>query len=400
MTRILHIITTCDLRGGGPIEAARNMGTIWAGQGHSHDLLTLDPEDADLELPGYPGRIFKVGVPVGKSLAARYRYSPAMVPWLKANAHNYDAVIVSGLWRYQTMGAANALIDLGIPYFVFTHGMLDPWFRKRYPLKHAVKQVSWLLAEGRLLRNAANVMFTCEEEGILAQDAFWPYSVNAACVGYGTRDVAGDPAAQKAAFRAAVPELADKRFLLFLSRIHEKKGCDLLLDGFARVAGREPDLDLVIAGPDQTGLVATLKAQAEKLGIGHRVHFPGMLKGDIKYGAFRAAEAFVLTSHQENFGIVVAEALACNTPVLISDKVNIWREVESDGAGLVGPDTAEGAYKVLSGYLDLSQDERLAMREKARECFINRFRIEEVATRLMALIESHLNKVELNSARH
>ena len=126
MTRILHIITTCDLRGGGPIEAARNMGTIWAGQGHSHDLLTLDPEDADLELPGYPGRIFKVGVPVGKSLAARYRYSPAMVRWLKANAHNYDAVIVSGLWRYQTMGAANALIDLGIPYFVFTHGMLDP----------------------------------------------------------------------------------------------------------------------------------------------------------------------------------------------------------------------------------------------------------------------------------
>ena len=228
-------------------------------------------------------------------------------------------------------------------------------------------------------------MFTCEEEGILAQDAFWPYSVNAACVGYGTRDVAGDPAAQEAAFRAAVPELADKRFLLFLSRIHEKKGCDQLLDGFARVAGREPDLDLVIAGPDQTGLVATLKAQAEKLGIGHRVHFPGMLKGDIKYGAFRAAEAFVLTSHQENFGIVVAEALACGMPVLISNKVNIWREVADKRAGFVAPDTLDGTRELLQRLSALSGEERAEMGQRARACFERHFDIRNAALALEAV---------------
>jgi len=393
MTRLLHIITSADVRGGGPIEAARNLAAIWAKTGHVHDLLTLDPPGS-VVVPDYPGSIFAVGQPPARTLSSLYRYSPKFVPALRERLASYDAVIVSGLWRYHALGAVRALRGSGVPTFVFTHGMLDPWFRKRYPWKHVIKQVSWWIAEGPLLNSANGVLFTCEEERVLARNAFWPYAVNAACVGYGTCDVADDAPAQIAAFRAALPQLASRRFLLFLSRIHEKKGCDLLIDAFAGIARDQPDLDLVIAGPDQSGLVARLRAQAEGFGFGlaGRIHYPGLLTGDAKFGAFRAAEAFALTSHQENFGIVVAEALACRTPVLISDKVNIWREVVEDGAGLVESDTLEGARRLLRRFFDLSPEDRSAMRQHARGCFEQRFRLDSVADRLMALIEREVAK--------
>ena len=136
--------------------------------------------------------------------------------------------------------------------------------------------------------------------------------------------------------RRCSPRFAAAVFLLFLSRIHEKKGCDLLLRAFAKIAAEYPELYLVVAGPDPMQLESRLRTQADRAGIGHRVYWPGMLQGAAKYGAFRCAEAFVLPSHQENFGIVVAEALACGTPVLISDQVNIWREILESGVG-AGP---------------------------------------------------------------
>ncbi|MFN6996501.1 MAG: glycosyltransferase, partial [Aquincola tertiaricarbonis] len=115
--------------------------------------------------------------------------------------------------------------------------------------------------------------------------------------------------------------------------------------------------------------------------------WPGMLQGDLKWGAFHAAEAFVLPSHQENFGIAVAEALGCGVPVLISDKVNIWREIEADGAGLVAPDTAEGTAQLLQRWLALSSAERAAMRDRARGCFAQRFTVEAMADSLLSVLQ-------------
>lgn len=387
--RILRVITSADPKSGGPIEGTRRVAEIWARQGHSQDLLTLDPPEEE-HLSDYPGRIVALGPPRDGTLLHRYRYSPKMVAWLKAHAPEYDAVIVSGIWRYQSRGAYKGLAGGPTPYFVFTHGMLDPYFREGAPLKHLGKQLSWLWAEGPLLANARRVLFTSAEEQRLAENAFYPYHVKGSVVAYGTRDLVGDTAAQESAFRAHVPLLGKRRYLLFLSRIHHKKGCDLLVEAFAKVAGREPTLDLVVAGPDQVGLVALLKARAEQLGISGRVHFPGMLAGDAKGGAFLGAEAFILPSHQENFGIVVAEALSGSAPALISDKVNIWREIVADGAGLVAPDTLQGTADLLDRWLALPEDGRAAMRERARACFLSRFQIDSAAKSLLELIQSEI----------
>ena len=116
----------------------------------------------------------------------------------------------------------------------------------------------------------------------------------------------------------------------------------MLIDAFAKVAADDPELHLVMAGPDQQQWSAELQQTAAKAGIAARIHWPGMITGDAKWGAFYGAEAFILPSHQENFGIAVAEAMACGTPVLLSDKVNIAEEIANDGAGFMEPDTPDG----------------------------------------------------------
>jgi glycosyltransferase involved in cell wall biosynthesis len=111
-----------------------------------------------------------------------------------------------------------------------------------------------------------------------------------------------------------------------------------------------------------------------------------MLTGELKWGALSAADAFVLPSHQENFGIAVAEALACATPVLISNKINIWREIEGDGAGFVENDDLAGTLNLLKRWLAAPEASRAEMRANAPKCFAARFEIERATDSLLAVI--------------
>jgi glycosyltransferase involved in cell wall biosynthesis len=319
-----------------------------------------------------------------------YGYNPKLVPWLTAHADGFDAVIINGLWQYNSFGTWRALRKSGVPYFVFTHGMLDPWFKRTYPLKHMKKWLYWPWADYRVLRDAQAVLFTSEDERLLARQSFWLYQAKEHVIAYGTTAPPRDATGLREHFLAAYPQLRDRRVVLFLSRIHEKKGCDLLIRAFASVAAAEPALHLVIAGPDQTGWSAELKRLAQQLGVTDRITWPGMLRGEMKWGAFYSAEIFMLPSHQENFGIAVAEALGCGVPVLISDKVNIWREVRSSNAGMVAPDTQDGACQLLRQWLSLAPDQRRAMGESARNLFGHRFTVDAMATGLLDIVAARL----------
>jgi glycosyltransferase involved in cell wall biosynthesis len=180
--------------------------------------------------------------------------------------------------------------------------------------------------------------------------------------------------------------LQGTRNLLYLSRIHPKKGCDLLIAAFAKAALQDPALHLVLAGPGDEEWVSKLKAQAAQLGVQQRVTFTGMLQGDVKWGAYDAADAFVLPSHQENFGIVVAEALASGVPVLTTYQVNIWREVQQEGAGIIHADTQAGADQLLTDWLALTLAQRQTMRANAQACFQKHFRVQTVTQHLLAAL--------------
>jgi glycosyltransferase involved in cell wall biosynthesis len=378
--KILHVISSVNPAGGGPIEGIRQLGRTLERQGHDVEIASLDSPEAPY-LKQSPLRVY----PLGPS-HLHYGFSPRFVPWLRSNASRYNAVIVNGIWQYHSFGTWQALHGGQIPYVLFTHGMLDPWFKKEYPLKHVKKWMYWPWAEYRVLRDASAVLFTCEEERRLARDSFWLYKCHEVVVSYGTAKPEGDAEAEKHEFLSHYPELRGKRLAFFIGRIHPKKGCDLLIEAFAKVLGSDPDWHLVIAGPDQVGLRESLNYRAAELGMASKVTWTGMLSGTIKWGALRSAEIFVLPSHQENFGIAVAEALAAGTPTLISNKVNIWREIEADGAGIVAEDTFEGTCQLFQSYATLSEEKRMEMRRAALDCFIQRFEIKRAAGTLHAVL--------------
>jgi glycosyltransferase involved in cell wall biosynthesis len=183
------------------------------------------------------------------------------------------------------------------------------------------------------------------------------------------------------------PQLQNTSNFLFLGRLHPKKGCDILLDAFARMQSRD-SISLILAGPDQIGWEAELRRQVARLNLTDRVIFTEMLKGEMKRGAFAAADAFVLPSHQENFGISVVEALAAGVPVLISNRVNIWREIEADRAGYIESDDLDGTIRLLQSWIDTTPSEREAMRQNARKCFEQRFEINRAVDSLLQILNN------------
>lgn len=372
--RVLRVISSVDPRTGGPAEAARLMNVALARSGVHVDTLTLDANGDGV--PGFPGVLFALGPSLG-----RYSLNFQLIRWLREHAQNYHAVLVDGVWQYHSLAVYIALANLSIPYYVYTHGMLDPWFKTTYRLKHLKKLIYWTLIERRVLKSASGVIFTCEEERRQALISFPSLRCRGIIAPLGVeRPVVDDQTIGE--ITELWPELRGKRVVLFLGRLHEKKGCDLLLRAFGRFARDVPSVHLLIVGPGQPSYVEKLKQLAVDIDIGGRVTWTGMLRGKRKFGALKLAEVFCLPSHQENFGVVVVEALASGTPVLISDKVNIWREIISDGAGLSFSDTEVGCFEALRHYLELDEGVKAEMSANAENSFRARFQIDAAAATL------------------
>ncbi len=381
MVRILHAISSLDPSRGGPGEVIRQSQPILERMGHRCEVVCLDRPDApwlkDLPMPAYalgPG-------------STRYAFAPRLAPWLRAHAADYDCVLVHGLWRYIGYAVWRAVRATDTPYFLYTHGMLDPIFRQIFPWKHWQKRLHWALIEHRVARDARAVLFTCQEEARKAALAFRPYRVTPAiapcCVATPPPPCGG----VMDEFCRRWPEVRGKRVLLFLGRLHRKKGCDLLIESFGRFAQTAPELHLIMAGPEEEReWVAGLKVRAEELGVASRITWTGPLSGDLKWSAFRLAEAFILPSHQENFGIAVVEALACGTPVLVSKGVDIWTEILEEKAGLVDEVGAAGMANLLERWLSNSAEEQNAMKRNALQCYASRFQPEAAAARLIDVL--------------
>jgi glycosyltransferase involved in cell wall biosynthesis len=373
--KILQLVQTLDPSGGGVARAVITLSRALVRAGQEVEIAALDePKAPWLQNVGLPVH------PLGLGLTS-YRHSKNLLPWLQARGDSYDCVMVHGIWQYLSLAAWRRYSGTTVPYYVYPHGMLDPWFKRTYPLKHLKKWLYWPWAEYRVLRDACAVIFTSEEERREACKSFWLYRAREVVLPLG---VESPPAADAHnAFLEKYPILRGKKNLLFLGRLHPKKGCDILIDAFSQVA-RE-NCSLILAGPDQVGWEKQLRAQAAAGKA--EIIFPGMLDGEMKSGAFAAANAFILPSHQENFGMSVAEALSFGLPVLISNRVNIWREIEADNAGFVENDDLRGTARLLERWLNVHDRERATMRENARKCFSTHFEINRAAAALVTLLQ-------------
>ena len=380
--KILQILPTLDPNAGGVASAVVSLSRGLARCGHKIDIVVLDDPSAPW-LANVDPIVYALGVGL-----TNYRYSRKLLPWLREHGDEYDRAIVNGVWQYPSFAAWRCFAGSSVPYYVFPHGMLDPWFKRTYPLKHLKKWFYWPWAEYRVLRDAAAVIFTSEQERVETKESFWLYRCRERVSPLGIETPS--PASPEATeiFLSKFPQLRNRHTLLFLGRLHPKKGCDIAIEALAET--QDADLSLIMAGPDQIGWRNDLQKLAGKLGVESRVIFTGMLEGDLKQGALAIADAFILPSHQENFGMAVVDALAAGLPVLISNRINIWREIETDRAGYVANDDVAGVNSLIERWTNTSPEQREKMRANALNCFSNRFEISRAVDSLLTILSGNV----------
>lgn len=387
---------------GGTSQGIRNTIPALQDLGIANEVVCLDaPGSAYLQQDNF--KIHAIGPFKGP-----WQYAASLLPWLLQNLQRFDVVIINGLWLYHGFAVAKAVRQMQsqnkeVPkVLVMPHGMLDPYFQKAESrkLKAIRNQLYWKLVEHKVINRADGLLFTCASEMELARQPFNPYHPKREFnIGYGIMPPPGFHPAMEQAFRSRVTALGESSYLLFLSRIHEKKGVDLLIKSYAFLFSEMDSMDkiklpkLVIAGP---GLETDYGIQMLDLvksvpGLSDYVFFPGMLSGDSKWGAFYGCKAFVLPSHQENFGIAVVEALACGKPVLISNQVNIYKEIEEGGAGLVEADSLAGIVKLLKNFFELPARGLNDMQKAAYACYKEQFSIEKTSLLFAKTIKGLIN---------
>lgn len=399
--KILHIIPSVNPKIGGPIQGIRNYQNDLVDLGVHRDLVTFEnPED--IKLWQFPESLNLIGL--GKSQTS-LQYNKNLIPWLKKHIYNYDYIIINGIWSYHSYATLKTLkclkkhkSEIVLPkVYVMTHGMLDPWFQKNKSrrLKAIRNFFYWHLIEKKVINSAEGLLFTCEEELLLARTTFRCYRPNQEInIGYGIQAPPVPSEVIKYAFHEKCTMDPKEPYLLFLSRINPKKGLDLLLKAYQQLvletefSNKLPSL--IIAGPGiETGYGQKLLDYIEENPkVKAKVHFVGHLSGNAKWGSIYGCEAFILPSHQENFGISVAEALACSKPVIITNKINIYREIENGDGGIVDDDTLEGTVANLKKWICLNSVSKLKMGQDAYKVYQNHFDSKSAAERLVAVLKS------------
>jgi glycosyltransferase involved in cell wall biosynthesis len=379
--KLMSVITTLNPAHGGPVECATQLNRNLTAKGHSYDLVTLDRPDApwNKKLPFEP-------ICLGRGSRSPDLLQPALLKFLKQNQSKYDGSIFHGIWTVPNVAMRFAW-DGKHPYVVFSHGMLDPYFIHNFPIKHIKKSLFYRTIAAPMLSRAVATLFTCEEELRLANTSYRPTVGNRVVVRYGINPPTVVPAQYQGRLLPLKKMLQGKDVILFLGRIHPKKGCDMLIEAASRIANRFPQAHFVIAGPDETGSVAQLEKLASAHGVSSNITWTGPVFGEERWFLYNLASAFILPSHMENFGLTVAESLSQQRPVLISDKVNIYRSILKAGAGFVAQDTVEGTTRLLEQWCSLSIPERELMGACAKQLFDSEFQAKYTADDVLRAFE-------------
>lgn len=398
MKNILHIVSTIDPKYGGVSEAIRNFEigfNILANDklGERH-VLSLDNLNEAARWNNQGLIVHAIG-----KVNNPWQYHKDLYEWLKLNYSKFDVIIVHGIWLYHSYAVYKLISflkskELKAPrFFIMPHGMLDPWFQKdkTRKLKALRNEIYWRLIENKVINSADGLLFTCEQEKELASIPFPNYQPkHEYVVGLGIMSPPAFEQKMSDAFLKEYPSLKKSPYLLFLSRIDYKKGVDLLVEAYKSILLSSIEMSvnipmLVIAGPgiDTSYGKSIWEMVNSNEVLASKVIFTGMISGDVKWGALYGCEAFVLPSHQENFGIAVVEALACSKPVLISNQINIWKEIEISNGGIIGNDTVEGTQKMLEFFLEIDKNDKEKLSIDAYHTFKNYFDITRTVEKLL-----------------
>ncbi|MEM8781484.1 MAG: glycosyltransferase [Planctomycetota bacterium] len=359
---VAHIIPGLDPKDGGPPVALEGLSIAQVACGAEVRVVSTFREGDD---DARVRRMREQGVAtewVGP-VKTRFQFAPGMNEAVDRAVAGADVVHIHSLWEQVQHVAAKAARRHRVPYVFRPCGMLDPWSLSQSRLK---KRVVLGLRLRRDLNGAAALHYTADAEAAGAEPLGLKPPAVVVSNGVQTapfRDAPDDPGF----LDRRCPRFAGRPIVIFLSRLHPKKGGDLLIRAFAACLERAaPDRRpaLVFVGPDDGKTQAEWQALAEALKVADDLAFLGLLNGDDKVHALRAADVFCLPSHQENFGIAVVEALAAGTPAVVSDQVNIHDAIAGSGFGASVPMDVPAIADALHAWLN-DADRRAATRRDA-----------------------------------
>lgn len=356
--RITHLIHSLDRRSGGPSHALREL----AHRQRLHHEVTVLASDAQSAEPWLPAKNFRQSIKDSPEFEGcdvrllrgfgrhgifrRFRFCPSLPTELATISA--DLFHIHGLFSHVTMAGAASAVKRRIPYIVRPAGGLNP--HSLSAGQSSGKALLFRLWERRLYEKAAAIHVTSHREGAVIRKLF--PTARIVLAPHGVVVPSQDEIDRSRWLLARHYPWAERRFVLFLSRLHQKKNPLRLIQAFHRIAEDDPSLDLVMAGSD-AGELAACQREAHCLAIDKRVHFPGFLSGDLKTGAFASAALFALPSEDENFGLSVIEALAAGAPVLTTPGVDSHRYVMEADAGMICSPDADRMAEYLKEMLQI-----------------------------------------------
>jgi glycosyltransferase involved in cell wall biosynthesis len=373
--KVLHAISGLDPVNGGPTFALMGLAEAQVRAGLDVSIaVTWQTQRGNEEMDWLRARGVKVHA-IGPARGKLSKY-PELEKVVDDHVGAADVVHVHALWEDIQHFAARAAQRLGKPYVWTPHGMLSPWaFDSGTVVNRVGKRLFMALRVRKNLERAAALNFTTQAERDLAARLKLSPPAIIEPVGIDLAEFENLP--PRGAFRAKW-NLAERPMLLFLGRLSPQKGLDVLIPAFAQLC--DAGAALVLAGPDYDNYTAVVKSLVGRHKLGERVVFTGMLKGRERIEALVDADLFVLASRHENFGIVVAEAMACGVPCVISQEVNIWRDVVDAGAGgAAAPEAGAFAAEVEKWLADPVM--RRAAGEKGRRAALERYGWDAIARR-------------------
>ena len=371
--RILHVIPSVAERSGGPATAIVPMCRALMQQGM--DVLLLSTTDGlsetrdAVEYKGVPAMLFP------PQLGASFKYSRPLASWLSSNIKNFELVHIHAVFNHSSIAASQACRKAGVPYIIRPLGTLDPWSMTQKSLR---KRLFWQVSGKAMLRDAAAVHYTSEVEKLSTERHLGLNHGRVVALGIETHS------------NGTRARVFAEPYVLVLSRLHPKKGLDVLIEAFLSLSnnGNFENWRLVIAGDGPPDYVSKLKLAANSQP--DRIVFTGWLEDDKKHAVLGGASLLALPSYQENFGLCVMEALSHSVPVLVSPDVNLATEIVSANAGWIAAVDKNALAEKLAEAL--ADHDELAKRGHAGKQLSQKYSWENAATGLAILYEEVLTQ--------
>lgn len=316
---------------GGPTFAAGAMASELHQLGHQVITITSDRNgDGFSEVP--PSVVEAAGNQTiyCHTFRGRFLYTPGLTAAIRASIPQADVVLVPcGSWNYFFFSGCRQASAFGKPYVVYPHGNFDPW---ALALKKWRKRLWWHLFDRENYRRAAAAVALTQEEASQVRRMGFAGRIEVIPNGLNFADY--QPAMSREEIEAQFPQLKNKRWLLFMARLHPKKGLDLLLPAMADICRQFPEAQLIIAGPDEGSYGRLVRRLISDLHLNGAVCLTGMVNGLLKNGLLHHAEIFLLPSYSEGFPMGVLEAMGCGLPVIITRNCQL-PEVSEKCAGII-----------------------------------------------------------------